>query len=281
MFKAVNLTEEARQYSELADGIRGAFNKAFVGADGRIKGDVQACYAMALEMDLLDPAMQSKAMERLFEAIGRYGDHLSTGIHTTKRLLITLSRRGHHELACKLAMQPTVPSFGAMIDQDATAIWERLDAIHPRLGVNPEEMSDLNHNGFASVGQWIFGQIGGVQPDPQAPGYKQVIIAPRPGGGITWAKADYDSIRGLIACHWKLEGDQLTVDVTIPPNVAATVVIPTADIASVRESNQPIANAADVKAIAQNNDAVVVRTGSGKFSFTAVWRALHTSVKVD
>ena len=186
----------------------------------------QTAYALSLGWNVSDPGETPLLIERLLEAIDAYGGHLSTGTVSTTTLLRVLSENGQHELAYRLAMKPTFPSFGFMVDHGATVLWERFDTFHPEWGFNPDPMNGLNHMGFCSVGEWIFAHIAGIQPDPAQPGYKHFYIAPKLGGGLTSMKASYDSVRGRIESAYTIKNDELTLRVTIPPNTSATVILP-------------------------------------------------------
>ena len=95
------------------------------------------------------------------------------------------------------------------------------------------------------------------------------MIAPVPGGNLTWAKVGYRCIHGPIQSDWKLEGGQFLLDVTIPTNTTATVAIPTADAASVTESGHPLTQAEGVKIQPGAADRVTVAIGSGTYHFAA------------
>ena len=92
-------------------------------------------------------------------------------------------------------------------------------------------------------------------------------IAPMIGEGLTWANTRYDSICGRIVSNWKLEGDKLTMDVTIPANTTATVAVPTNDPASVTESGKPTAQAKDIQFLRMENNAAVYAVGAGTYQF--------------
>ena len=87
-------------------------------------------------------------------------------------------------------------------------------------------MNSLNHVVFGAVGEWMWRNIIGLAPDISAPGYKHFVIHPRPGGGLTWAKGAYDSVRGRIASGWKIENNVFSIGLDVPPNTTATVYIP-------------------------------------------------------
>jgi alpha-L-rhamnosidase len=87
-------------------------------------------------------------------------------------------------------------------------------------------MNSFNHCAFGAVGEWIWRNVAGLNPDPQSPGYKHFVVRPRPGGGLTCSKAAYDSVRGRIGSHWTLDGVRFTLHITVPPNTSATVIMP-------------------------------------------------------
>lgn len=115
-----------------------------------------------------------------------------------------------------MLLTKTAPSWLYPVAVGATTIWERwnaLDWVPPR--------GSVNHHSFGAVGENLFGMIGGIQP--AAPGYQRIRIQPVIRAGLTWAKTSYDSIDGRIATAWKMVGDHLSLDVTIPPNTTTTV----------------------------------------------------------
>ena len=227
MAKIIDKPNEEKQYGDLANQIKVAFNEAFVSPDGRIQGNTQGGYALALNYHLLPEELQSKAIGYLAENIKeKYDGHLSTGIQTTHRAMMELSDRGYGDLAWKLIMDRRFPSWLYMIDNGATTIWERWDGYVKDRGFQDPGMNSLNHWALGSVGEWMWRNIIGLQPDEESPGWKHFTIAPKPGGGVTWAKGEYESIHGRIQVEWKIRNKTFKLDVTIPPNTTATVVLP-------------------------------------------------------
>jgi alpha-L-rhamnosidase len=226
MATALNKTDDARHFSAVADRIREALIKSQVKPDGTIGNHDQSSYALVLGMDHLQGDLELKATARLLDAIRAYQEHLATGSVGTTFLLNYLSDHGHHELAYRMVMQPTVPSYGAIVDMGATALPERLDGRHPTLGINPHLMNALNHLGFTKVQEWIFGSVAGIRPDLAQPGYKHFFIAPKIGGGLTKMEAGYESVRGRIESAYEIKDGLVHLRVTIPPNTTATVILP-------------------------------------------------------
>ncbi|MBI4893240.1 MAG: family 78 glycoside hydrolase catalytic domain [Acidobacteria bacterium] len=247
--------DDAERYAALHSRIKAAFNREWVKADGRIEGDTQASYALALHFNLLPPAQRAAAMKHLLAAIDRYKGHLSTGIHATSRLMLELTREGRPDTAYHLAMLKEFPSWGFMIENGATTIWERWDGYIKGRGFQNPGMNSLNHWAFGSVGEWMWRTIVGLNPDDAAPGWAHFEVRPVPGGGLTSAEGSYDSIRGPIRVAWDAAGGFVTVRVSVPPNARATVYVPTSDPASVTEGGKP------VKAVSE--------VGSGEYTFRA------------
>jgi alpha-L-rhamnosidase len=269
--KVLEQTEDAAKYHKLFEDIKAAFNSEYVAADGSIKGDTQAGYALALHFNLLKDAQRPKAVEHLLEAIREYHGHPSTGIQSTHRMMLELSRNGRHDEAWRLINLRTVPSWGYMVEMGATTIWERWDGYVAGRGFQDPGMNSFNHWAFGAVGEWMWRYIAGLNPDDAQPGWKHFLIAPRPGGGVTWSRADYDSIRGRIVCHWRLDGGQLKLQTTIPPNTTATVYVPAKEAAAVKEHDQPAAQAEGVQYIGPGDGTAIFEVQSGQYLFTAPW----------
>jgi alpha-L-rhamnosidase len=268
MAKALRRNEDAAKYSKLFDDIKAAFNKAYVSPDGRIKGDNQAGYALALHFNLLEEAMRPKAMEHLMEAIKKFKDHPSTGIQSSHRMMLELTRNGRHDEAYRLINLRTVPSWGYMVEMGATTIWERWDA-YVKGRVRDEFEGSYNHWAFGSVGEWVWRELAGINPDDEQPGYKHFIIRPRPCPGLTWVKAEYDSIRGKIVSAWKLEERRFSLHIQVPVGTTATVYVPVKDAGAVMENGKPAARADGVKFVKMEGGNSVFAVESGQYLFQA------------
>jgi len=120
------------------------------------------------------------------------------------------------------------------------------------------------------VAFWNFYALGGIRPDPSGPGFKKIIVKPNMPGDLHWVDCHYDSVYGRIVSNWKLKGRQLTLDVTIPANTTATIYVPTSDVASVRESGQPAAEAAGLIFRRYERGRAVYEAAAGVYQFAAV-----------
>ena len=107
----------------------------------------------------------------------------------------------------------------------ATTIWERWDSMLPDGSVNPGEMTSFNHYALGAVADWMHRTIGGIAP--LEPGYRRVLVAPRPGGGLTWAESSLDTPYGIVRVAWRAEHDRLTdLEVTVPDGATGTISLP-------------------------------------------------------
>src|SRR5262245_18749922 len=152
-----------------------------------------------------------------------------------------------------------------MIDQGATSVWERWDAFTSAQGYANGGNVSLAHRPLASVVAWLFATVAGISP--AEPGFRSITLAPLPGGGLTWAEASYESVRGRIALRWELAGTELNVAVIVPPNVTARLVLPVRSN-RVRVDGRSLESARGVREIARPGTGVVLELRSGSYSFS-------------
>ncbi|HEX4153594.1 MAG TPA: glycoside hydrolase family 78 protein [Steroidobacteraceae bacterium] len=258
--------EDAARYAALFENIKNAFNRKFVAADGRVGEGTQTAYVLALDFDLLPERLRKPAAELLAQNVRQTG-HLTTGFLGTPRLLTVLSRYDHLAEAYMLLTRTEFPSWLYPVVQGATTIWERWDGIKPDGTFEDEGMNSFNHYAYGAVGEWMYEVMAGIRIDPDDPGYKHVLIEPQPGGGFSHAGASHQSPYGRVASGWTLRAGTMSLDIEIPPNTRATVTLPGAKLAAVRESGGPLAHAAGITAGREEDSSVVLEAGSGNYHF--------------
>ncbi len=265
MAEDLGKTADAAAYRQLFEQIKASFNKAYVDADGKIHGDSQCAYVLAIAYDLLDEETQKKAAKHLVRRVREKNWHLSTGFVGTKDLMLALAKIGRNDVAYRLLHNDTFPSWGFSIKNGATSIWERWDGWTPENGFQTPTMNSFAHYSFGAVCQWIFENIGGIQTD--SPGFKHIVLKPQPGGKLTWAKTNFNSIRGVIRTDWKLAGSVLDCQVTLPPNTTATFYMPAKSAAVVTESGQPADQADGVTLVNYEDGYAIYTILSGSYQF--------------
>ena len=260
-------TEEASTYRARFQTIRDAFRREFVSSTGRVGENTQTAYALAIAFDLLPDSLVSTAAERLARDVVSRGHHLTTGFLGTPYLLHVLNATGHLGDAFALLTQRTYPSWLYPITRGATTMWERWDGIRPDSSFEDPGMNSFNHYAFGAVGDWMYQNIGGIDVDPAAPGYRHSRIAPRPGAGLTSASASLETAYGTLQSAWRLDGERFTLDVTVPANTTAAVTLWNARLDQVREGGAGLTARDGIRAARQRGPDVVVDVGSGRYSF--------------
>jgi|694.fasta_scaffold37831_5 alpha-L-rhamnosidase len=258
--------KDAREYRQLFDSIYTKFNDAYVDDSARIKGNTQSAYALALHFDLLPEAKQDLAFQHLIECLKEYDNRISTGFVTTLMMMKELTKRGRNDLAYGLLESERFPSWIYSINQGATTIWERWDGYVKGRGFQDPSMNSFCHYSIGSVGEWMYRVLLGINPSDQEPGFKKIIIHPQPGGTITWAKGSYNSISGIISIDWEKTGSMFSMDVEIPVNATATVILPSANPAAIRMNSKKLSTLLSAS-IDKRTGETSIELGSGKYNF--------------
>ncbi len=271
-YAAVGEAAAAAKYQTLFEDIRRAFDGAYIAPDGRIKGNTQCVYAMALRFELLPEELRPKAVAFLADDIAARGSHLSTGFVGVSYLLPALTAGGRLDTAYALLMQDTFPSWLFSVKHGATTVWERWDGWTPDRGFQDAGMNSFNHYSLGSCGEWLYDTAAGIGWDSSAPGYKKIRLQPSPGGGLTSVKAGLHTVHGQINSAWTVAGGTFTYEMTIPANTTATVVLPTTDATHVTESGRALNEVREISALPSIGGNVTLTVGSGTYRFTGPLR---------
>lgn len=213
--------EDFQYYGSLASRIKEIWTKEFLKKDGKIPPDTQAAYVRAIALDLVPADAKIAIARKLVDKVREDNYHIATGFLSTPFICHVLSDYGYLEDAYRLLLQEERPSWLYPITKGATTMWEFWDAIKED---NSIRMSSHNHYSPGSIGSWLYEVVAGIRPG--SPGYKNIIIQPQPGGGLTYARASYESLYGRITSSWQIEDNIFSLDVTIPPNTRAKIHLP-------------------------------------------------------
>ena len=261
---------DAARYADELARIKAAFRAEFVSEKGRVGDASQTAYVLALHFDLLPEALRPIAAKRLAEEI-RTRKHLTTGFLGTPYLCHVLSRYGYVAEAYLLLNREEYPSWLYPVKQGATTIWERWDGQKPDGSFQDASMNSFNHYAYGAIGEWMYRVMAGIDVDEAAPGYKRILIQPRPGGGFTSVKASHETPYGKVASAWTIADGRFELAVEVPPNTKATLRLPRAELASVSEGGKPLADGNGVSARRQDGDSAVIEIGSGRYRFAYAW----------
>ena len=289
----LNKKEDATKFCKLAAAIADSCNKKMSNENGVYLNGSQTAQATPLHQGMancLSPARQKKIFDNLVKAIDTSNGFLDFGIFGAKYVYRTLSENGRTDLCLKMSLQEKQPSYADWIRRGAGTLWEDWN-----------DGSSRNHIMYGDICAWQYQYLGGIKlagapqsvvadfdhPAPcfkkilgndfdprKAVGFKMFVIEPKcrlqdiqieGRDPIDWAEANVDSPYGKIVSSWKWnkEKSAMSLDVTVPVNTSAFVILPfdAEQITVVKGS--PLKKT-------KENDSTIFYCGSGKYSFKTV-----------
>jgi alpha-L-rhamnosidase len=259
MAHAVGKESEAKRYDDGVQNIRAAFQKAYIKEDGEVGTGTQTSYVVALHTKMAPKALEPALVDKLVKNIEARNWHLSTGFLGTPFLLFTLADHGRTDVAYRLLLNDSYPSWGYMLSKGATTWWERWNG-----DTGDPAMNSYNHYAFGSVIAWVYRYAAGIDTTPDSPGFTEIVIHPHLDPRMTSARAEYDSIYGKIISDWSgTSTGPFSLKVTIPANTSATVFLPTIAGSRITESGNPVE-------AQQESESYVMRIGAGSYNFEVV-----------
>jgi alpha-L-rhamnosidase len=256
MAHALGKDADAKRYDDVVHNIRAAFQKAYIKDNGEVGTGTQTSYVVALYTKMAPESLDPLLVDKLVKDIEARNWHLSTGFLGTPFLLFTLADHGRSDVAYRLLLNDTYPSWGYMLSKGATTWWERWNG-----DVGDPSMNSYNHYAFGSVIAWVYRYAAGIDTLPNSPGFKEIVIQPHLDSRMTSARAEYDSIYGKIISDWKgTPAGPFSLSVTIPANTSARVFLPAIAGAQLTKDGNPLTTQPD-------RGSYVVTVGSGSYKF--------------
>ncbi len=270
MEKFANLLDkesDAAEYSKVAEEMKIAFNNRFLDKeDIKYSNNSHTANILALAFDLVPTEYRDKIVDNLLQKImAESNSHVGNGLIGGQWLMRTLTNTGHADVAYTIASQKTYPSWGYMVEQGATTIWELWNGDHGDPGMNSGNHVML----LGDLIIWLYENLAGIKTDPNIPAFKHIVMKPDVLGDLTYVNASYNSIYGEIKSGWKLEKDKFNWDVTIPTNTTATIYIPTLNKEDVMEGNKLASNSDGIKFIGWEDNWAVIEVESGHYFFAS------------
>jgi alpha-L-rhamnosidase len=219
MANAIHRPDDARKYQQTYDRIAAAYRAAYIKEDGSVEGNTQTGYLATIFTGIAPPALAGNMVARIVKDVEAHGNHLTTGFLGTPFLMFVLDQNGRTDLAFKLLLSDTYPSWGYMVKKGATTWWERWNG-----DTGDPSMNSYNHYAFGSVMAWVYRRAAGIDTDASGPGFHHIDIQPHFDPALPRLHVEYDSAYGVIVSDWQQSEHRFTV--SIPANTTATVTLP-------------------------------------------------------
>ncbi|HDR7242911.1 TPA: family 78 glycoside hydrolase catalytic domain [Bacillus mobilis] len=216
---------DATFYKELHANIVQAFQNEFVTPNGRLISNTQTAHILVLLFELVKDDVKEKVFNRLIELLKESKNHLTTGFIGTPYLNLILSKFNRHDLACKLLFHEDYPSWLYQVKKGATTIWEHWDGVKEDGTLWNDSMNSYNHYAYGSIVEWIYRYIVGLEVDETKPAYKHFYIQPHFDSNIEWVKVKREIAYGEIKIEWRVENEQVFLQISVPANTSATLQI--------------------------------------------------------
>lgn len=267
MAEVLGCGEDAGHYADLVERIKEAFNGEFFDErTNQYATGSQTSNALPLYLGLVPEGRQEAVLRNLVDDIlTRHDGHLSTGIVGANALEQALPEYGRADVMYTIATRTTFPSWGYMVVNGATTIWEDWEGSNRR---------SVSMKMLASVAKFLYKDLAGI--GPASPGYGRIVIKLNVVGDLTFAKATINTVRGTAATAWEKGDGFFKMGVTIPANTTARVWVPKAGMkdVAVTESGSRLwgsgalfGGVAGVAAGTEGGDYVIFDVASGSYAF--------------
>lgn len=264
MAKVLGNTADAEKYEALSVKIAEAYQMVYWDAEkNNYPGATQTANLLPLAFGITPDDLKAKVVENLKNDVIAHDGHPTTGFLGTGYILPMLSKYGLHQTAYEMITKTDYPSWGYMVKQGATSIWELWNSDKER----PEGMNSRNHFALGCVGEWMWNNVVGINIIEENPGFKKFLVKPQPAGDLKWAKAEYETNYGKIIVDWKIEGETFTLNLAVPANSEAVVDLPVLkEGAMVKEGGKEVGKDS-IEGLAKTDDGKIVAT-AGEYIFT-------------
>jgi alpha-L-rhamnosidase len=239
--------------------IKSAFNQNYYHKEsGTYDHGGQTPQALALFFGITEAEEEDKVLQKLLEAIERKNGHIDAGVVGTKAVINSLLKFGQERVLFEMADKRDFPGWGYWVDElGANTMFQNWDGSQSR-----------NHIMFGTIGDYFFKGLAGINVDESRPGFRHFILNPSFDNDITWVEAGYDSIYGTISSYWKKDGDKVSLQVSIPPNCIADIILPRSSHSSLHLNGQKL-RAESLEQIFTSQGKQVKHTlGSGEYKFS-------------
>ncbi|MDR3220057.1 MAG: family 78 glycoside hydrolase catalytic domain [Dysgonamonadaceae bacterium] len=257
---------DVREFSALAENIRSAFNRKFYHPEtGQYDNHTVTANLLPLAFGMVDPENEEWVFQNMLNRIVLNDKmHISTGVIGTQWLMRELTKRDRADVAYMIASQKTYPSWGYMVEQGATTIWELWngDTASPKMN---------SHNHVMLLGDlitWMYEDLAGIKTHQTYEGFRMLWMKPHPAENLTFVSASHKTSYGWAKSQWNLKDNLFTWKITIPANTRANILLPAAAVEDIFENAKPVMQVEGLKYVRIQEGRVNLEIGSGEYVFT-------------
>ncbi len=226
--QALGYDEDAAKYGKLLSEIFDAIQNEYFTPNGLMAQTTQTAYVCALFMGFAPEQHREKLAQLLDSELAATGGQLRTGFVGTAYLNRALSGNGFNKRAYQLLLNEEYPGWLYEVNLGATTVWERWNSLLPDGSISDTGMNSLNHYAYGAIMEWVYRDVAGL--NPELPGFKKVIIKPRPDYLLPKVSVRYDSAMGWYESTWEIKKDLFVWDVEVPFGAEAVLVFPNGDL---------------------------------------------------
>jgi len=264
MAKVIGKAGDAEKYGKLSEKIAEVYQKVYWDpAKKNYDGATQTANLLPLAFGITPEDLKGQVVENILNDVKAHDGHPTTGFLGTGYILPMLTKYGHQLTAYEMISKTDYPSWGYMVKQGATTIWELWNSDKER----PEGMNSRNHFALGCVGEWMWNNVVGINLIEEEPGFKRFLVKPQPTGDLKWAKAEYETNYGKIVVDWKIEGDLFDLNLTIPPNSEAVVELPEVKTGAVVKEGGLEVGKTTIEGLSKTENGKIL-AASGVYRFT-------------
>ncbi len=260
----LDLQDDAEILKSESIKVKNAYNKKFLNSEsGYYSNNATTANILSLSFDLVPDDCKHKVYDNLKKrTINEFKGHVSSGIIGNQWLMRVFTQNGDPEIPFNMLLKTKYPSFGYMIEQGATTIWEHWN------GNTMEKWID-SQNHVMQLGDlivWFYENLAGIKNDSESIGFRQIIMKPEMIRELDNVDASFKSLQGDIRSRWQKSNANFTWEIEIPANTTATIYIPSVDRTIIRENGKKLKKK-EVEFVKDEENYSVFKIGSGRYIF--------------
>jgi alpha-L-rhamnosidase len=257
--------DDVKAFADEAAAVKDAYNsKFFNSATAQYSNSTVTANILSICYGLVPDGFEERVFANIVDKTANdFDSHVSVGLVGMQWLMRCLSDHGRADLAFKIVTNRDYPSWGYMIENGATTIWELWNG-------NTADPAMCSHNHVCLLGDvivWFYEYLAGIRNEAGFAGFERIVMKPYPVDGLDFVNASYRSVRGLVESRWKKQEGQFIWNVVVPANTAATIYIPATNPDAITESGRPVASVSEVTFLKMEAGYAVFKIGSGAYEF--------------